>query len=100
MYTITVELHGNTVGHANLEHHLTIGRSPDNNLRLEHLGVSRNHAEIRLTDQGVVILDVGSERGTFVVGHKLPANQPYPWLDGQKLQIGNCILTFQPSSNV
>jgi len=45
---------------------LTIGRAPDNQLVLEAASVSRQHAEILVTPQGVMIKDRGSRFGTLV----------------------------------
>ena len=48
---------------------LRIGRTPDNDLVLEDLEVSRHHAELRKTPDGsYVIADLGSHNGTFVNG--------------------------------
>jgi diguanylate cyclase (GGDEF)-like protein len=45
---------------------LTIGRAPGNQLVLEDASVSRQHAEIMLTPQGVMIKDAGSRFGTLL----------------------------------
>jgi hypothetical protein len=45
-----------------------IGRSPDCNLQLDDPTVSRRHAEIRVTDQGCWLEDLGSANGSFVNG--------------------------------
>ncbi|RVU41748.1 diguanylate cyclase [Rheinheimera riviphila] len=45
---------------------LTIGRAPGNQLVLEDASVSRQHAEIVLTPQGVMIKDTGSRFGTLL----------------------------------
>jgi pSer/pThr/pTyr-binding forkhead associated (FHA) protein len=49
-----------------------IGRSPDNDIVVEDLLVSRHHAELR-TDRGGqrVIVDLGSYNGTFVGGQRV-----------------------------
>jgi ABC transport system ATP-binding/permease protein len=53
---------------------LTIGRSPDSDLRLtDDLEVSRNHAELRRTPTGTFeIVDVGSYNGVYVNGQRVP----------------------------
>jgi ABC-type multidrug transport system ATPase subunit/pSer/pThr/pTyr-binding forkhead associated (FHA) protein/ABC-type multidrug transport system permease subunit len=51
---------------------LKIGRSPDNDLVLEDLEVSRRHAELRRrTDGTYEIADVGSNNGTYVNGRRI-----------------------------
>ena len=51
---------------------LKIGRSPDNDLVLEDLEVSRRHAELRRRPDGTYeIADVGSNNGTYVNGRRI-----------------------------
>jgi ABC-type multidrug transport system ATPase subunit len=51
---------------------LRIGRTPDNDLVVEDLAVSRHHAELRKTpDSKYVIADLGSHNGTFVNGRRI-----------------------------
>ena len=45
---------------------MTIGRSMDNDIQLRAQCVSRNHARIFFTDDGVMIEDLGSKNGIFV----------------------------------
>ncbi|MBA4180536.1 MAG: hypothetical protein C0506_08110 [Anaerolinea sp.] len=49
-----------------------IGRSPANDLVLPVLSVSRQHAEIVRTPEGLVIRDLGSRNGVVVEGVRLP----------------------------
>ena len=51
---------------------LKIGRSPDNNLVLDDLEVSRHHAELRRRIDGTYeIADAGSSNGTYVNGRRI-----------------------------
>ena len=51
---------------------LRIGRTPDNDLVLADLEVSRHHAELRRrTDGTFEIIDVGSSNGTYVNGARI-----------------------------
>jgi pSer/pThr/pTyr-binding forkhead associated (FHA) protein len=43
-----------------------LGRGTDCDLRLVDPGVSRHHAELRVEDDEVVLVDLGSTNGTFV----------------------------------
>ena len=48
-----------------------IGRAPDNDIVLTDLLVSRNHAELRRTDAGFEVVDLGTRNGTFVNGRRV-----------------------------
>jgi ABC transport system ATP-binding/permease protein len=51
---------------------IKIGRTPDNDLVVDDLGVSRKHAELRRTPTGrYEIVDLGSHNGTFVNGSRV-----------------------------
>jgi ABC transport system ATP-binding/permease protein len=51
---------------------LRIGRTPDNDLVLPDLDVSRHHAELRRSPKGTFeIVDLGSHNGTFVNGRRV-----------------------------
>jgi hypothetical protein len=55
------------------EHSLVIGRSPDVDLVINDSNVSRRHAEMWRTSEGVAIRDLQSTNGTFVNGHRISA---------------------------
>lgn len=45
---------------------LRIGTAPDNDVILKDRAVSRHHAEIRRTAQGLILRDLGSTNGTYI----------------------------------
>lgn len=47
---------------------ITMGRAEDNDLVLPDVGVSRRHARIVVSDQGVIVEDLGSGNGTWYRG--------------------------------
>jgi ribosomal protein L32 len=63
------------------------------------MGVSRQHATLRLQNKILDIRDLGSSNGTFVNGIRLSAHQPHPLHDGDELALGKMVLKvfFQTS---
>ncbi|MDO5064010.1 MAG: ATP-binding cassette domain-containing protein [Actinomyces bowdenii] len=53
----------------------TIGRAPDNALVLDDPLVSKHHARVDLTPQGIVVTDLGSTNGIYVAGQRVPTVQ-------------------------
>jgi len=50
---------------------LTVGRGPECTLRLDEDGVSRQHARLVPTEEGVQVEDTGSTNGCFVNGRRI-----------------------------
>src|ERR1700761_1099243 len=51
---------------------MKIGRRPDNDIVVQDLGVSKQHAELRVTPTGrFQLIDLGSHNGTFVNGTRV-----------------------------
>ena len=69
----------------------TIGRSPDCEIFLDDVTVSRKHAVLTRRDNGFFIEDLGSLNGTFLNRHRIESGQLN---DGDELQIGKYRLTF------
>ena len=69
----------------------TVGRAPENGIRLDDLSVSRKHARIAYRQGAYWLSDVGSVGGTWVDGAKLSA--PRRLAAGQVIDIGVCRLT-------
>jgi pSer/pThr/pTyr-binding forkhead associated (FHA) protein len=55
-------------------------------------GVSRSHALIRKTGEGVVLLDSSSTNGTMLNGYLLPAELPYPLRSGDEVRFGQLLV--------
>jgi pSer/pThr/pTyr-binding forkhead associated (FHA) protein len=68
-----------------------IGRSPDCEIFLDDVTVSRNHAVLVARDGGFFIEDQGSLNGTFVNRRRIDTSQLE---NGDELQIGKYRLTF------
>ncbi|MCD6385058.1 FHA domain-containing protein, partial [Candidatus Sumerlaeota bacterium] len=50
---------------------LNIGRARDNDIVIENLAVSRNHARIRRVEGKYILTDLNSANGTFVNGVRI-----------------------------
>lgn len=53
------------------EEDFLIGRAPDCNLRLAAAAVSRHHCLLRVTDDEVTLVDLGSSNGTYLNGQRV-----------------------------
>ena len=69
----------------------TIGRSPDCEIFLDDVTVSRKHAVLTQRDAQFFIEDLGSLNGTFLNRRRIESG---PLADGDELQIGKYRLTF------
>jgi len=69
----------------------TIGRSPDCEIFLDDVTVSRNHAVLVEEDGQFVVEDQGSLNGTFVNRRRIDRA---PLQEGDELQVGKYRLTF------
>lgn len=79
---------------------LRIGRVPESDLQLSHALVSRNHAELRIEEQGVVLTDLGSANGTIVKDMRLLPNEPCVLEDGTAFLIGPYTLIYQTTEPI
>jgi len=69
----------------------TVGRSPDCDVFLDDVTVSRRHAVVKRRDDGFFIEDRGSLNGTFLNRRRIESGRLE---DGDELQIGKYRLTF------
>ncbi|HYZ27640.1 MAG TPA: DUF3662 and FHA domain-containing protein [Thermoleophilaceae bacterium] len=70
---------------------LTIGRSRDSEIVIEDPNVSRQHAEVRKTIEGWMIVDLGSTNGVKVNGRRVQEEVLRP---GDKITLGLVELEF------
>lgn len=92
-YKLTVMLNGRTVEWREVDQErFVIGRSPGCDLVIDNLGVSRQHAEIVLSDSNVPVLkDLGSNNGTFVDGKRVAK---YALNDGDSIAVGKFVIVY------
>ncbi len=69
-----------------------LGRGTDCDLRLVDPGVSRHHAELRIEDDQVVLVDRGSTNGTIVNGQPV---RRFVLVDGTTITLGRTTLVFR-----
>ncbi len=74
-----------------------IGRSEETaDIELAEPGISRSHARLELTDDGLVVTDEHSTNGVWVNDTQLSAyNRQMPLEDGSTLTLGNIILRVE-----
>ena len=70
---------------------MRIGRSPDAEVFLDDVTVSRNHALLVRRRDGLYIDDLGSLNGTYVNRRRIESHK---LTDGDELQIGKYKLTY------
>ena len=68
------------------------GRSPKNDVQIEHATVSAMHCEVVLADDGVVMRDCASTNGTFVGGQRIKETRLSA---GQTLHLGDVELLVE-----
>jgi hypothetical protein len=78
------------------EIHLTagrnrLGREGENDILVPHPSVSRQHCEVWLTDDSVLVRDLGSRNGTFVDEQRVSEAQVFT---GQSLRLGDVELVL------
>jgi pSer/pThr/pTyr-binding forkhead associated (FHA) protein len=69
----------------------TVGRHPDADIFLDDVTVSRRHAELLRTSEGVVVKDLGSLNGSYVGGERVEQRTIGT---GDEIQIGRFKLLY------
>ena len=68
-----------------------MGRGAESDLRIDDPGISRVHAELRLSGGDVTIVDLGSTNGVLVDGHRVDQQR---LRDGAEVRLGSTTLVF------
>ncbi|MDP9221098.1 MAG: FHA domain-containing protein [Actinomycetota bacterium] len=73
-----------------------VGRGADCDVRLDDPGVSRRHAELRLSGPAVVLVDLGSTNGTSVNDERVERRD---LVDGDRIRVGSSDLAFRSDAS-
>jgi ABC-type multidrug transport system ATPase subunit/pSer/pThr/pTyr-binding forkhead associated (FHA) protein len=77
---------------------LSIGRAPDNDIRLDGLQISNHHARLSNMQGNVFVEDVGSTNGVYVNGARITGRRPIQGRD--IVQVGPFVLQADPQRGV
>jgi len=76
----------------------TVGRDPQNTIRLLDEKTSRHHAVFRFTEGAWTLQDLGSANGTWVEGHRI--EKPVRLAGGEAMRLGDTCFRFEWSGEV
>jgi pSer/pThr/pTyr-binding forkhead associated (FHA) protein len=89
---LTVELEDRIlIGRSDAGTDLTLGLDLTNYDGVEK-GVSREHASLQLSDQGIILQDLGSTNGTLLNNSHLPPRQPFLLRTGDEIRFGELLV--------
>jgi hypothetical protein len=83
---------GESISHDLVEESYTIGRAPENSIRLEDISVSGRHAEIVVNAENCYLKDLGSTNGTVVNGQPVTEVQ---LRGGDRIRFGKVEASFE-----
>ena len=83
---------GKELGSRRLDKAITVGRSPDCDVSLHDILLSRRHCRLSPTEHGWVVVDLGSKNGTILDGQKVTSHL---LRDGESFRAGRCVVRFR-----
>jgi pSer/pThr/pTyr-binding forkhead associated (FHA) protein len=78
---------------------MTLGRSLDNGITVDHVSVSRRHAHLKIEDGKLQVQDIGSATGTFVGSQRVSTTEFVTVDEGQVMRFGDCEARFLTESD-
>ena len=91
-YLVFSSPRGEEIGRRRLDKPLTIGRSPDCDVSLHDIQLSRHHCRLERTAEGWVVTDLGSKNGTVIDGRDVDRHVLRP---GEVFRVGRVNVTFR-----
>ncbi len=79
---------------------MIIGRSVESHVFIDDKSVSRSHAQIRVSGNEVVIMDMGSSNNTLINGTLLHPMTPQKLRNNDQIKTGNVIFKFLERGNL
>jgi len=73
---------------------ISLGRSPENHIRLKDKSVSRNHAKITKRGDTYIIEDLQSKNGTYIKGMQITPGKRYRLAEGIPIALGNVVISL------
>jgi two-component system, NtrC family, response regulator AtoC len=73
---------------------IKIGRSPQCEIQIDDVSISRTHASLQL-GQPLVLVDLGSANGTRVRDRRIEPNRPVEIAPGEAIQVGSATVIVQ-----
>lgn len=73
---------------------ITVGRTGNNDVVLDHVTISRFHAYFKTVDGRWRVCDSGSKNGTRLLGNRLEARKEFAIESGNALRFGDLDMTF------
>jgi len=77
---------------------MVIGRAISDDIVVSGVGVSPQHARIRIRHDVITIEDLDAPAGTFVNSERIPARHPVVIRAGDTVALGSCLMTVMASS--
>src|SRR5512146_2150990 len=96
MAKLILSMEGSVIREVSLDRErVTIGRNPQNHIRIENLAVNGEHARIVTMLNDSFIEDLGSANGTLVNGNPV---RKHSLRNGDVIEIGGCKLKYAAES--
>jgi len=74
---------------------IVIGRGAGSDVRVPYPAMSHTHAIIEARGSGYIIKDEDSTNGTRIGGSRLPPGRPKPLSNGDRVELGGFVITFE-----